>query len=164
MPTPVLPNTPSVTSLGIGTLIGIGPVVGTTTPTYVTIGQITDAKFSGASATVIKFSTLDGGVGVQKRRGSIDYGTVDLTYERKPGVGDAGQAAAKAAFNDPTGNPYMFNAVLYIAAGQTTAGDSATFQGVISKFTELSEISTDKLIEGMITIELSAPVVVTAGS
>jgi len=165
MSAPTLPSTPSVTSLGIGALIGIGPAVGTTgTPTFVTIGQITDAKFSGASATVIKFTTLDGGVGVQKRRGSIDYGTVDITYERKPGSGDAGQTAAKAAFNDPTGQPYQFNAALYVAAGQTTAGDVATFQGVISKFNELSELSPDKNIEGMITIELSAPVVVTAGS
>jgi hypothetical protein len=162
---PTLPNTPSVTSLGIGALIGIGPAVGTTgSPTFVTIGQITDAKFSGASATVIKFSTLDGGIGVQKRRGSIDYGTVDITYERKPGAGDAGQTAAKAAFNDPTGQPYQFNAAMYVAAGQTTAGDIAAFQGIISKFAELSELSPDKNIEGMITIELSAPVVITAGS
>jgi hypothetical protein len=161
---PTLPNTPSVTSLGIGTLIGIGPVVGTTTPTYVTIGQITDAKFSGASATVIKFTTLDGGIGVQKRLGSRDYGTVDITYERKPGTGDPGQAAVKAAFNDPTGNPYLFQAATFIAAGETTAGDSAALQGVISKFTELSELSPDKLIEGSFTIELTAPVVITAGS
>lgn len=164
MSAPTLPNTPSVTSLGIGTLIGIGPAVGTPTPTYTTIGQITDAKFSGASATVIKFTTLDGGVGVQKRRGSIDYGTVDITYERKPGTGDAGQTAAKAAFNDPTGQPYLFQAALYVAAGQTTTGDMATFQGVISKFTEVSEISPDKNIEGMLTIELSAPVAIVAGS
>jgi hypothetical protein len=162
---PTLPNTPSVTQLGIGTLIGIGPAVGTTgSPTFVTIGQITDAKFSGASATVIKFSTLDGGLGVQKRRGSIDYGTVDITYERKPGAGDVGQLAAKAAFVDPTGQAYQFNAALYVAAGETTAGDIATFSGIISKLNELTDISPDKNIEGMITIELSSPLVVTAGS
>jgi len=164
MSAPTLPNTPSVTSLGIGTLIGIGPVVGTPTPTYTTIGQITDVKLSGASATVIKFSTLDGGLGVQKRRGSIDYGTVDITYERKPGAGDPGQAAAKAAFADSLGNPYMFQAALFTAAGQTTAGDMATFTGVISKFNELSEFSPDKNIEGMLTIELSGPVAIVAGS
>jgi hypothetical protein len=161
---PTLPSTPSVTSLGLGTLIGIGPAVGTTTPTYVTIGQITDAKFSGASATVIKFSTLDGGLGVQKRRGSIDYGTIDLTYERKPGAGDAGQIAAKAAFADPTGQAYMFNAALFAAAGETTSGDIATFTGIISKLNELTDLSPDKNIEGAITIELSSPMVITPGS
>lgn len=164
MSAPVLPNTPSVVSLGIGTLINIGPVVGTPTPVYVPIGQITDVKFSGASATVIKFSTLDGGVAVQKRRGSVDYGTIDITYERKPGTGDPGQVAAKAAFADPLGNPYLFNVTAYVAAGQTTSGDVASFSGIISKYNELTEISTDKTVMGSFTIELSSPITIVAGS
>lgn len=163
MPVPTLPSTPSVTQLGLGTLVGIGPVVGTPTPAYTTIGQITDAKFSGASATVIKFSTLEGGLAVQKRKGSVDYGTVDITYVRKPGVADVGQAAAKAAFADTNG-VYMFQTSLFVGPGETTVGDIATFTGVISKFAEITDVSPDKLIEGMITIELSSAVVVVAGS
>lgn len=160
---PTLPSTPSVTQIGLGTLIGIGPVVGTSSPTYTTIGQITDAKLSGAKATVIKFSTLDGGLAVQKRKGTVDYGTVQISYERKPADADTGQAAAKAAFADTVG-VYMFQAALFTGPGQTTAGDIAAFTGIVSEFTEITDLSPNKNIEGSITIELSSAIVITAGS
>jgi hypothetical protein len=165
MSAPTLTSNVSKSQIGLGTIISIGPAASVTgSPVWVPIGAIIDAKFSGASATVIKFSPLDGGLGVQKRSGTRDYGTVDLTYERAPGTGDAGQTAAKTAFEDPTGQPYQFQAALFVGPGQTTAGDIATFTGIISKYNPISEISADKNVEGMLTIELSSPISIAAGS
>jgi hypothetical protein len=165
MTIPALTSNVSKSQIGLGTLISIGPAASIlTTPTWVLIGAVIDAKFSGASSTVIKFSPLDGGLGVQKRSGTRDYGTVDLTYERAPGTGDAGQVAAAAAFSDATGQPYQFECALYVGPGQTTAGDIAIFSAIISKYNPISEISADKNIEGMLTLDLTTPITITAGS
>jgi hypothetical protein len=165
MSAPTLPNNPAKGQIGIGALVGIGPAASASgSATYVTIGQISDAKFSGASATEIKFTTLDGGLAVQKLRGSIDYGTCDITFVRAPGAGDAGQTAAAAAFSDPTGQAYKFQVQEYVAPGQTTAGDVGIFTGIVTKFSEIDDLSPDKVQEGMLTISLTSALTITAGS
>jgi hypothetical protein len=162
---PTLPNTPAVSQLGLGALVGIGPAASVSgTATYVTIAQISDSKLSGATATVIKYTTLDGGLAVQKKRGTIDYGTAEITFIRAPGAGDAGQTAAAAAFADPTGQAYKFQIQEYVAAGQTTSGDVATFTAIVSKFSPISDLSPDKVNEGSLTLEFTSAIVITPGS
>jgi hypothetical protein len=162
---PTLPSNPAKAQIGLGTLIAIGPVASATggTPTYVTIGQVEDVKFSGASGTEISFKTLDYPA-VQKIRGIVDQGTVDISFVRAPGTSDAGQVAAKAAFDDGTGQPYKFQVTLFVGEGQTTSGDVQTFNAIITKFNAIDDISPEKVIEGAMTLSITSVPVITAGT
>lgn len=168
MSAPSLPNNPANAQVGLGALIAIGPAVGTPTPTFVTIGQVSDIKQSGMSANEIKFQTLDY-PSVQKLPGIPDQGTVDISFVRAPGLGttgttgDAGQRAAFAAANGPRVG-YQFQLTLFVGEGQTTSGDVKTFNAIITKFNDVEDVSPDKVIEGSMTLSITSIPVVTPGS
>lgn len=160
-----MPSNPAKAQIGLGTLIGIGPAASSSvTPvTYVTVGQVTDIKFSGASGTEIKFTTLDYAA-VQKLRGIVDQGTVDISFVRAPGGSDAGQAAAAAAFADGTGQAYKWQASLFMGEGQSTVGDVETFNAILTKYNPIEDISPEKVIEGTLSLSITSIPVITPGS
>lgn len=164
MPAPTVPNTPSKGQIGVGSVIAIGPIASTVgTPVYVTIGEVMDAKYSGESKAVVKYNILENQY-TQKLSGAIDAGTLDLSIVRV--VTDAGQVALGAAAADATGVPYKFQVTLFINAndGQATTGDVVTFNAIVSKFNPIEDISPTKEITMSVTLELTTPLTIVAGS
>ncbi len=148
--------------LGLGTIASLVGITGASSPTPSTIGKVMSAKASGASATVVKYSTLDGSVYVQKVAAVRDAGTWDLEIVHD--TSDAGQTALATAFANVAGPSYDFKFVLPLKAGQTTTGDTVTVSGIIAKYTPITSIETDKLIMSQVTLDLIAAPAITPGS
>jgi hypothetical protein len=148
--------------IGLGSIISLGGVTGTANETFTTIGEVMSAKASGATASVTKYSTLDGGIYTQKISAIRDAGTWDLQIVHNSG--DAGQTALAAAFANAAGQPYDFKVQLPIASGQATNGDLVTFSAIISKLNLFASIEVDKVIMSEVTLDLIALPVTTPGS
>ena len=94
--------------------------------TYVAIGEITNIGESGGTATVTTFTPVNSGT-VNKRKGSIDYGTMSLEIAKD--ASDAGQVDLKAGFDGAQKQTvHSFKVV-------DASGDAAYFMGLISSFT-----------------------------
>lgn len=97
--------------------------------TYTVIGEITDIGESGGTATITTFTPVASGV-VNKRKGSIDYGTMSLAIAKD--AADAGQILLKAGFDGATRNT-----VHSFLVAEPDSGDEAYFMGSISSFTSV---------------------------
>lgn len=148
--------------IGLGSIISLGGVTGATGATFTPIGEVMSAKASGASASVTKYSTLDGGIYTAKISAIRDAGTWDLSIVHNSG--DAGQTALAAAFANAAGSPYDFKVQLPLATGQTTNGDLVTFSAIISKFNPVASVEVDKVIMSEVTLDLVALPTTVAGS
>jgi hypothetical protein len=145
---------------GIGAVISIGNITGTT-DTFVAIGEVVDAKFSGAKRAIVTTTSFDS-AGVASKLGTIlDSGTVTLTTTRVSS--DAGQVAVLAAFNAQPSNAYDFKVVLPLAPGQVSIGDTLTFSAVISAAGDF-DIDISKQAEYTFTVEISGAKTLVVGS
>ena len=95
--------------------------------TYTVVGEITDIGESGGTAQITTFTPVNSGV-VNKRKGSIDYGTMSLAIAKD--AADTGQILLKAGFDGA-----QRNTVHSIKVQEPDSGDVAYFMGVISSFT-----------------------------
>ena len=145
---------------GLGAVISIGSVTGQT-DTFVAIGEVTDAKFSGAKRAIVTTTSFDSADVATKLGTILDSGTVTLTTTRVSS--DAGQVAVLAAFNAQPSNAYDFKVVLPLAPGQTTIGDTITFSAVVSAAGDF-DIDISKQSEYTFTLEISGAKSVTFGS
>lgn len=156
MPSPVS----KAQAAGIGAVISIGSVTGVT-DVYTAIGEITDAKFSGAKRAIVTTTSFDS-AGVASKLGTIlDSGSVTITTTRVSS--DAGQVAVLAAFNAQPANAYDFKVVLPLAPGQTTIGDSITFSAIVSAAGDF-DIDISKQAEYTFTLEITGAKTLAVGS
>lgn len=96
---------------------------------WTVIGEITDIGESGGTATITTFTPVASGV-VNKRKGSIDYGTMALSIAKD--AADTGQILLKAGFDGA-----QRNTVHSFRVAEPDSGDEAYFMGSISSFTTI---------------------------
>ena len=119
--------------LSVGTTISVsaGPTaaetaVGYEALTFTDIGEVINIGESGGNAQITPFTPVDSGV-VNKRKGSIDYGTLALQIAKD--AADAGQVILKAGFDGAARDTiHSFKIV-------DGSGDTFYFMGIISSFT-----------------------------
>lgn len=110
------------------TVVSIGPVVGTATPTYVAIGEVRKSSMNGAeykTADTSNFqSTAEEFIGTIPGTGMVD---LEGNYISN----DPGQIALDAASR--TGEIYLFQVQFApnAADGQTTTGDLVAFNALV---------------------------------
>jgi len=145
----------------IGAQLSIGPIVGTVTPTYTPIYEISDVTWGGADFDKVDVTNLNS-TGKEKRKGLVDGG--QFTIKGNTVNSDAGQTALAAAFADKQ-NPYLFTLQFPTAPGQTTTGDKYSFAGLVIKAAPFDNVNATKTLQFEYTIEITngAPVL-TAGS
>jgi hypothetical protein len=146
---------------GVGTVISIGGVTGATgTETFVPIGELTDAKFSGIKVAVTDVSTF--AANTKRKLGTmVDYGTFSATVLRVSN--DAGQAAVIAAAASAALYDFKVQLEPNEAAGQTTTGDLITFSGVITEAGGF-DLSLTKQADGTLSIDIDGAWSVTEGA
>src|SRR5580700_8470527 len=121
--------TGSKANIPIGTVVSIGPLATTTSPTYTAIGEITDVEFSGAKAATVKTTNMESTF--QEKLGTIpDAGQVKLTMNRI--TNDAGQLALAAAFAAPGVYLFEVQEPVDLEIGQTTTGNLNKFSAVVT--------------------------------
>lgn len=120
--------------LSVGTVISVSAAqpatedqAGYEALTYTVVGEVTDIGESGGSAQVTTFTPVASGT-VNKRKGSIDYGTMSLAIAKD--ATDAGQVLLKAGFDG-----VARNTVHSFLVAEPDSGDEAYFMGSISSFT-----------------------------
>jgi hypothetical protein len=148
--------------LGYGTVISIGPVAGTSSPTYTAIGEPISLTLHTPTRKTIATTNFNSIAGSEEfLAGSIDYG--EFSFEANRIGNDAGQLALLAALS--AGALYMFKVALPIDApeAQTTAGDMWAFNGLVTSVSN-GEVSVDKVTTIKATIKISGQPVFTAGS
>jgi hypothetical protein len=151
MSLPALNTTNSKGQIGLGSIVSIGPAASATgSPVFQQIGEVTSVKPGGSKRNTVKYNTTDR-LNTQKRAGVKDAGTTTLQIARV--ASDTGQTALKTAFDDPTGQPYLFQVTLYpnAADGQTTSGDVIQCAAAVTEYNPFTEISA----EGVIMMECS---------
>jgi hypothetical protein len=94
---------------------------------WTVVGEVTDIGESGGSATITTFTPVASGV-VNKRKGSIDYGTMALAIAKD--AADTGQILLKAGFDGA-----QRDTVHSFLVAEPNSGDEAYFMGSISSFT-----------------------------
>ena len=94
--------------------------------TFVTVGEVTNIGESGGSAQVATFTPVESGT-VNKRKGSIDYGTASLSIAKD--ASDAGQVLLKAGFDGTD------RSTIHSFAITEDGGEVTYFMGLISSFT-----------------------------
>jgi hypothetical protein len=147
---PVIPS--KAQAPGTGCVVSIGGVTGGT-DTFVAVGEVSNAKFSGAKRGVIEVTNFDSGGIAQKLGTVLDSGQVHLSVVRVPN--DPGQLAVIAAFNAQPAVAYDFKVVLPINAadGQVTTGDTITFSAIVSSAGDFDiEISKEATFDFVLDI------------
>ena len=143
---------------GAGTVVSIGGITGSTgTETFLPVGAITDAKFSGMKGAVTDVSTF--AANVKRKLGTIvDYGTFTFTTLRVSN--DPGQAACVAAC--AAGSLYNFEIQLVpnTAAGQTATGDLIKLSGVVTEAGGF-DLSLTKQADATVTIDIAGAWTIT---
>ena len=121
-------------ALSVGTVVSVSAAqpatedqAGYEALTWTVIGEITDIGESGGTATITTFTPVASGV-VNKRKGSIDYGTMALSIAKD--AADAGQVLLKAGFDGSARNT-----VHSFKVAEPDSGDEIYFMGSISSFT-----------------------------
>jgi hypothetical protein len=144
---------------GKGTVVSIGPIAGTSSPTYVPISEVKSCSPQGA-----EFKTADTtnfASSAEEFIGTISgTGTANMMGNRV--ITDAGQVALAAA--STTGYLYMFKIQLPInpAVGQTVAGDVLTFVAIVSPSD--IELDTEKAITFSVKLKISGAITTVAGT
>jgi hypothetical protein len=148
--------------LGYGTVVSIGPVAGTASPTYVAIGEVTDLTLHSPTRKTVSTTNFNSlSQSEEFLTGSIDYGSFSFTANRISN--DAGQTALAAAL--AAGGLYMFKVSLPVDTGeaQVTTGDSWVFNGAVTSFS-YGDISVDKVSTIKAEIKISGVPTFTLGS
>ena len=96
---------------------------------WTVVGEVTDIGESGGTASITTFTPVASGV-VNKRKGSIDYGTMALSIAKD--AADTGQILLKAGFDGA-----QRNTVHSFKVAEPDSGDEAYFMGSISSFTTI---------------------------
>lgn len=133
---------------------------GTTgSPTWTTIGEITDLSQSGRMNKTDDVTNLQSTA--EEFIATIQSpGKWNLTMNRVSG--DAGQAAVLASFNAKTNKQYKIT--LPLSAAQTTSGDTYTFSALVEEFNDLSAVKADKKVSTVAGIKVSGAITFAAGS
>lgn len=144
---------------GRGTQFFIGPVAGTSSPTYTLVGELDDASPTGrawntADATNFQSASDEEFITTTRNPGEFD---VTGNYVS----GDTGQAALLAAHN--AGALYMFKLQFPLAQGQTTTGDTWTFNALVLNV-DPSKITVKDVIKLSAKLKVSGARTVVAGS
>ena len=123
-------------ALSVGTVVSVSAAqpatedqIGYEALTWTVVGEVTDIGESGGTAQVTNFTPVASGV-VNKRKGSIDYGTMALAIAMD--TADAGQIILKAGFDGATRNT-----VHSFLIADPDSGDEGYFMGSISSFTTI---------------------------
>ena len=121
-------------SLSVGTVISASAAQPATEDatgygalSWTVVGEVTDIGESGGTASITTFTPVASGV-VNKRKGSIDYGTMSLAIAKD--AADTGQILLKAGFDGA-----QRNTVHSFLIAEPDSGDEAYFMGSISSFT-----------------------------
>ena len=121
-------------ALSVGTVVSVSAAApasedqtGYEALAWTVVGEITDLGEFGGTAQVTTFTPVASGV-VNKRKGSIDYGTMPLAIAKD--AADAGQIILKAGFDGA-----HRNTVHSFRIAEPDSGDVAYLMGSISSFT-----------------------------
>ena len=133
----------------------------TATGPFVLIGEVDSSPFSGRKWNFEDVSNFQSGVDMESLQTMRDPGTVPLAGNRVSG--DAGQVALEAACD--TGGLFTFKIVLPLnaAAGQTTVGDTWTFNAFVASM-DPSKLDTKSGIKFGAELKLSGPRTLVVGS
>ena len=150
--------TSSQAQAGRGTVVSIGPVVGTATPTYTQINECKTASITGNKWNTVDVTNFNSGNAEEFLTTIIASGTIPLAGNRVSS--DPGQTALFAA--NGTGKLYLFEIELPLTATQTTKGDTFSFNALVESvdFT----VDVEKPVEFSATLKISGPVAEVAGS
>lgn len=141
-----------------GTILSFA-VGATGTLTYTPIAAIRTINYSGSKLGMIDVTNMDSPGNYKEQIPSIFDGG-DLTVEGVYESGETGRVAAIAAY---TGRQLCtFKVQMPLASGQTTTGDTVTFEGYFSSFGTSFDYS--KEITFSATISITGPVTYTTGS
>jgi len=150
---------PSKAQAGRGAKVSIGPAAGTSSPTFVLIGEVAEAGLNPptwGTDDVTNLDSLNDGEFLTTIR---EGGETSLTINRVGG--DAGQIALLAA--SATGALYMFKIEYPKSALQTTVGDADSFNALVLSAGD-RKISPKSKISLTIKLKISGQVTETAGS
>ena len=140
-----------------GTVFSFGNAA--TTPTYSTVAEIKTIQFSGGKVDFEDVTNMDSpGAFREKVPTLLDGG--DLSLSGNYISGDAGRLAFNTAYLGRT--LIACKVVLPLAAGQTTSGDSFTFNGYVSE--NNVDLQFDKSVSFSAKITITGPVTEIAGS
>ena len=131
----------------------------TATGPFVLIGEVDSSPFSGRKWNFEDSSNFQSPVDMESLQTMRDPGTVPLTGNRVSS--DAGQAALEAACD--SGGLFTFKIVLPLGAGQTTIGDTWTFNAFVASY-DPSKIDTKSIIKFAAELKISGTRTLTLGS
>lgn len=97
--------------------------------TFITVGEVLSIGEFGGSATVATFTPLNSGT-VNKRKGSIDYGTATMSIADDES--DAGQILLKAGFDGAARN------TIHSIKIENDNGDVAYFVALVTSFSTVT--------------------------
>lgn len=143
---------------GRSSILSIGPVIGTSSPTFTPIFEVRSAPRRGAKWETEDVSNFNSGVDKEFITNMRDNGTIEITGNRVSG--DAGQTALKAAF--ATGGLYMFTFTLPLTSAQTTSGDVWAFNALVESVDY--DVDTNKVVTFTCSLKLSGIPTETAGT
>ena len=151
--------TTSKAQSAIGVVLSIGPIVGTATPTYTPIFELTAAPISGRTWTIEEVTNFNSGYSKEYIKTLLDQGKVNLSGNRVST--DPGQVALQAAFLD-NANAYLFKLTYPLEAGQSTTGDSETFGALV--LDKMPDITMGKTIKMSCSLQITGTVTYTEGA
>lgn len=131
----------------------------TGSPTFTPIAALRTINYSGSKLSFIDTTNMDSDGNYKEQLPSIFDGG-EVTLEGVYVSGEAGRLAAISAYTART--LCSFKVQMPMADGQSTAGDTVTFNGYFGSFGTSFDYS--KEITFSSTIEISGPVTYTTGS
>lgn len=141
-----------------GTVFSFGPA-STGTVAFTTVAEIKTIQFSGGKLDLEDVTNMDSpGAFREKTPTLLDGG--DLSLSGNYISGDAGRIAFNTAYLGRT--LIACKVVLPLAAGQTTAGDTFTFNGYVSE--NNVDLQFDKVTSFSAKITITGPVNEVVGS
>ena len=141
-----------------GTVFSFGPLA-TGTIAYTTVAEIKTLQFSGGKVDLEDVTNMDSpGAFREKVPTLLDGG--DLSLSGNYVSGDAGRTAFNTAFLGRT--LVACKVVLPMAPGQTTTGDSFTFNGYVTE--NNIDLQFDKVASFSAKITVTGPFIEVAGS
>lgn len=128
---------------------------------YTPVFELTNHPFKPAEWDKLEVSNFNSDKAKEYIKGMIDSGTVPI--EGNFVWNDPGQVALEAAFNDQS-NAYKFQVTLPKQQGQTTTGDSFTFNALVMSYTPLGDFDPKKVVAIKGELQINGLITHTAGS
>ncbi|HTF67032.1 MAG TPA: phage tail tube protein [Edaphobacter sp.] len=146
----------SKAQVGRSSVFSIGTPGGS--PTYTPVGEVKSSGITGAQWGTTDVTNYDSGVDQEFITTVRNNGSLKLDGNRVSS--DAGQIMVETAFS--TGAITPFELKLPKSSGQTSAGDTFTFNALVESrdFT----VGVSEVINYSVTLKISGPVTFTAGS